>query len=204
MVVLVTGGIGSGKSVVCRMLTEKYGIPVYEADSRVKQLYAEHAVLLSEIERTLGVSLRDMNGRFISSLLADIIFKNINALNKVEAVLFPILKNDFREWMGRQECGIVAFESATALEKEQFADLGDLVVLVDAPMEVRLKRAIERDGLSEEAVKARMRTQALMNALSEGRTDPRVDFVLRNDSTQAELETRLADFMAKYGLTKKL
>ena len=203
-VLVVTGGIGSGKSYVCRILEEKYGIPVYEADIRAKRLYNEYPGMLDSIEETLGVILRNDDGVFAPHLLADVIFNDAEALKKVEDILFPVLMNDFNAWAEKQGTQIVAMESATLLEKSQFDGFGDITVLVDAPVDVRLARAMSRDGASKEKIMARMQAQSLMNALSNGATTTKVDHVLLNDSSEADLETKLDDFIEKYALTKML
>ena len=69
-VLVITGGIGSGKSMACRYLHSQYGWPVYEADTRVKELYASHPTLLSDIEAALGTDLRDADGVFNPKILA--------------------------------------------------------------------------------------------------------------------------------------
>ena len=202
-VLVVTGGIGSGKSLVCRMLAEK-GIPVYEADRRAKQLYVEVPSMLDDMEAALGVRLRDSKGDFVASSLAEVIFRDQDALNKVEDILFPVMKKDFADWAAAHGKEVVAFESATVLEKPQFDGLGDIVLLVDAPVQLRMSRAVSRDGVSEEKIQARMKAQSLMNRLSEGETDPRIDQVLVNDSTEAELRRKLDEFIEIYALTKML
>ena len=90
-VLIVSGGIGSGKSTVCRMLENDYGIPVYEADKRVKELYIECPLLLQDIESLLGGSFRNESGDFHPSLLAARIFSDSDALQRVESVVFPVL-----------------------------------------------------------------------------------------------------------------
>lgn len=202
-VVVVTGGIGSGKSLVCRMLAEK-GIPVYEADKRAKLLYVEVPSMLDGIEASLGVRLRDSNGDFVPAILAEVIFRDKTALKKVEDILFPVMKKDFARWSEAQGKEVTAFESATVLEKPQFDGFGDIVLLVDAPVEVRSSRAMQRDGVSEEAIMMRQKAQPMMNRLSQGETDPRIDHVLLNDSTEEELERKLDEFIEKYELTKML
>ena len=191
-VLVITGGIGSGKSAVCRILSENGLCRQYNADSRVKALYTESPGLLSSIEEMLGCGLRDENEDFIPSRLAERIFSDPGALAAVEALVFPALIDDFRTFA--QSCRdseeIVVFESATILEKPCFDGFGDKVVLVDAPMELRLERACSRDGADPEAVKARMANQKLMNALSGGASDPRIDAVIVNDSTFEVLEER--------------
>ena len=202
-VLVVTGGIGSGKSLVCRMLAEK-GIPVYEADRRAKQLYVEVPSMLDDMEAALGVRLRDSKGDFVASSLAEVIFRDQDALNKVEDILFPVMKKDFADWAAAHGKEVVACESATVLEKPQFDGFGDIVLLVDAPVQLRMSRAVSRDGVSEEKIQARMKAQSLMNRLSEGETDPRIDQVLVNDSTEAELRRKLDEFIEIYALTKML
>lgn len=203
-VLVVTGGIGSGKSVVCSILKERYGMPVYEADLRAKQLYVEVPEMLDDMETKLGVSLRNSSGEFVPSLLAEIIFNDSDALRLVEDMLFPVLMKDFADWAERQDCEVVAFESATVLEKQQFEGFGDLVLLIAAPVQLRLSRAMERDKASREKIQARISLQSSMNMLSDGHEDSRVDFVLKNDSSFENLELHLKEFMEKYSLTKML
>ena len=203
-ILIVTGGIGSGKSLVCRILTDKYGIPVYEADSRVKALYSEMPQMLEDIEDTLGHSFRNGSGEFVAKKLADVIFTDKSALHKVEEILFPYLKEDFSIWAEKQGTGVVAFESATVLEKPMFDGFGDMVLLVDAPVELRLKRACSRDRLEESRVMDRMAAQPLMNQLSEGGRCDRVDHTIVNDSDLDSLYEKLGYFIEKYELTKML
>ena len=94
-VLIVTGGIGSGKSQVCRILKEKYGFPVYEADIRAKALYVEIPEMLDDIEAAVGTCIRSDSGAFVPKMLADVIFTDADALRKVEDIVFPKLKEDF-------------------------------------------------------------------------------------------------------------
>ena len=203
-ILVVTGGIGSGKSQVCRLLKERFRVPVYEADKRAKELYAEHPEILDTIESDLNAAVRNEEGEFVPKMLADIIFSDPSALLKVENILFPAMKRDFSEWAESKNVDLVAFESATILEKPQFSGFGDFVLLVDAPISLRLKRAAERDCAEIDRIKARMDAQKLMNRLSEGGVDERIDYVIKNDLTLADLAGKLTEFMGKYGLTKML
>lgn len=197
-VLAVTGGIGSGKSEVCRILAENGLILQYNADSRAKALYLECPGLLDEIEKTLGCQFRDDDGTFIPSRLAAVIFSDGAALEKVEALLFPEMIRDFHRVMAEAaEDQIVVFESATFLEKKQFDGFADIVLLVDAPFEMRLERACRRDGASREAIMARMKSQKLMNELSEGHEDPRISYKVLNDGTTQELEQKVLRVLTK-------
>ena len=191
-VLAVTGGIGSGKSEVCRILS-RHGLHMqYNADARAKALYTECPGLLDAIENALGCVLRSEDGTFVPSALASVIFTDKAAMEKVEALLYPEMIRDFHRVMAQaSEDQTVVFESATFLEKKQFDGFADIVLLVDAPFEVRLERACARDEASKEAVLARMRCQTLMNALSEGHCDPRIDYRVLNDGTRQELEEKV-------------
>ena len=203
-VLIVSGGIGSGKSLVSKMLSDSYGIPVYEADSRAKALYDEVPAMLSAIESELGIVLRDDNGVFVPQRLAEVIFSDSLALKKVEDILFPQLQSDFSRWAQAQEREVVALESATLLEKSEFDGFGDIVLVVDAPRSLRLSRACCRDGADESRIQARMAAQPMMNMISDGGNSERVDYVIKNDSTVEDLQLRLSEFIEKYGLTKML
>ena len=195
-VLVVTGGIGSGKSVVCRILAEN-GFPLqYNADARAKELYNECPQLLIDIEESLGISCRDSDGRFVPAALAARIFSDKAALEKVEQLLFPVMMADFEAFVNKAgENEYVVFESATLLEKPYFDGFGDKILLVDAPMEMRLERAAARDGASREVIQARMQNQKHMNALSDGAMDPRIDIVLKNVGTTEELKKELLNIL---------
>ena len=196
-ILVITGGIGSGKSEVCRILKETYACGVYNADEKVKSLYDTHQTLLSDIENALGTILKDDEGRFLPSLLAERIFSDRMQLELVESMVFPVLVKDFYEWMqDYKDDSFVVFESATILEKPQFIGFGDCTVLVKAPYDLRLSRAAERDGSRVDA-EARMSRQVLMNRLSEGGEDERIDFVLDNSGSMDELERKIRDLVAK-------
>ena len=197
IVLIVTGGIGSGKSEVCRIL-EQIGLDCqYNADMKVKALYTGCSGLLDKIENGLGCCLRDEDGCFIPSRLAERIFSDKDALAFVENLVFPALIDDFEEHC-RKNAGkeVVIFESATILEKPQFEGFGDKVILVDAPLSLRMERACARDGVCRDAITARMSNQKLMNALSQGETDARIDAVIINDGAIDILEERIEKTMS--------
>jgi len=197
-ILVITGGIGSGKSVACSILEEKFGWKVYAADTKVKQLYMSHPTLLSEIERDMGMSLRNTQGDFIPHYLAERIFSDREALEKVESRVFPVLMEDFEKWKAdNSHCDVLILESATILEKPQLAALGDYKVIIDAPFELRMKRASERDGVTVEKVRMRGRNQTLMNEVSRGVRADMADEVIVNDGDMAEFEEKLLDLRKK-------
>ncbi len=202
MTIVVTGGIGSGKSLVCSILCERYGIPVYEADIKVKSLYDTDPGLIEAVEHIAGKNLRDTEGRFVPSLLAEVIFDDPVKLHEVEQIVFPALKNDYSDWLDtHSDCRHHIFESATILEKHQFDGFGDIVLLVDAPVLLRLDRAASRDGSDRDRILSRMKNQTLMNRLSEGDSDQRVNHVIWNVGSYSELVSKVDDFVINYRLT---
>ena len=204
MILIVTGGIGSGKSEVCRILRDSFGYRIYEADRKAKELYCRFPDLIERIEKALDCRIRTEYGEFAPSLLAERIFTDKEALAEVENILFPYLLKDFDEFC-KASSGPVIMESATVLEKPQFDGIGDAVILVDAPYELRLKRASLRDSSPVEKIAARMANQKLMNAFSDGsiHTYPedsvwgkalkRVNLIIKNDGSTQKLEADVKD-----------
>lgn len=190
-VIVVTGGIGSGKSASCRFLNERFGWPVYNADKRVKDLYLTHPVLLDRVELALGKKIRDPGGSFSPSALAKEIFSDRKSLEMVEELVFPVLLDDFERW--KSSCGgsCVILESATILEKPLLKDSGDVVLVIDAPVAIRAARAAARDGISVDDVRLRMKNQPLMNGISEGLEVLPDVTVIMNDASEEKLYEKL-------------
>ena len=194
--VIITGGIGSGKSEVCRIFAGLGVKAIYNADSRVKTLYCSVSGLLEEIEEALKVNLRTQDGCFCPSSLAKVIFSDTDALRTVEDMVFPYLKEDFNAWIKDfTEEKIVLFESATILEKEEFDGFGDYVIFVDAPAELRKSRAAGRDKCSEERIEERMKHQARMESFYA--FQDKVDYLLVNSGTYDELEKKVKELCNK-------
>ena len=193
-VIIISGGIGSGKSTVCKILCDQFGWPVYEADNRVKELYLQHDGLLNDIESALGESFRDEKGVFMPSSLAARIFMDNKALETVESYVFPVLMNDFCSWKeGHADKEHVILESATILEKPQLSGIGDYVIVVDAPIEVRVDRAALRGQTTKEVIRKRIECQPLMNSISEGNVPEGIDHVIINDSDLESLTEKVVN-----------
>ena len=178
---LVTGGIGSGKSAVCSYLQEQ-GIPVYDSDAAVKRLYAEDPALLPALEALFGTSLRLADGSLDRRKLAALLFSDREAMGRLESVVFPAVLRDFTAWRDQQQAPFVVLESAIAQQKPLFDDAYDAVLLVTAPETQRLERASRRDGADPEAIRSRMAFQ---------RFDPMMaDVVVNNDLDPATMRYR--------------
>lgn len=204
-VVVISGGIGSGKTTVCRVLNETYGWPVYEADHKVKELYLSHPTLLTDIEKRLGLSCRDEIGTFIPQILAAKIFTDVESLAAVESMVFPVLAADFQKWKQEHpDTEFYVLESATILEKPELVSLGDFVVVVDAPMDVRTARAALRNGVSIDEIINRAKMQKLMNSISSGDIPEVVDYVIDNSGSPSDLVFKIAELVEFLRRTKML
>ena len=136
---LVTGGIGSGKSEVCRHLSRR-GFPVYDCDSRCKALYDDVPGLRDRIESELGIPFCRLS----------VIFEDDKKREKLESIVFPLLLEDISLWKSGIDAGRCFIESATALSKKAFDEVYDDVWIVKAGYCARLARnskVAQRDGL---------------------------------------------------------
>lgn len=193
MIIVLTGGIGSGKSAAAEILNKVYGYPVYQADAAVKRLYLTDDNLLTDIESDAGRSFRDAQGAFSPSLMAEYIFTVPGAVEMVEARVFPVLVKDFEAWQSGNE--VVVFESATILEKPYFQGFGDAVIIVDAPLGLRIERAMSRDGASRAKIDERVVRQKMMNDISLGRYVPKDVYICRNKGSLSQLQDNLNEII---------
>jgi dephospho-CoA kinase len=152
----VTGGIGSGKSVVCSIF-RNLEIPVYDADREAKRIIAEDPGVRRELVHRFGEQVfRD--SKLDRRYLAERIFSDPDARLFVNGVVHPRVWEDFREWLGRQEGPYVIEEAALLFESGAWKEM-DFNILVTAGEEIRTGRIMKRDGLKREDVLARMASQ---------------------------------------------
>ena len=112
----ITGGIGSGKTTLCRML-EKRGVPVYEADARTKALYDSDPSLIPALEQALGVTLRGEDGKMDRGRLAGMLFADSRVRETVEAIVHPKVLEDFLAWREAVEKEHLVIFPMNTLEK---------------------------------------------------------------------------------------
>lgn len=153
----ITGGIGSGKSTVCDMLRQR-GVPVYDSDFRAKQLMSDSEELRRQLVAAFGAECYNAEG-LNRRYLAQQVFGNEEALQRLNAIVHPAVRNDFRQWAGEQRSAYVVLESAILFEAE-FDNEVDTTLAVLAPQELRVERTMQRDGVSREEVLRRMEHQA--------------------------------------------
>ena len=175
----VSGGIGSGKSVVSRLLG-LLGIPVFDCDREAKALYDSDAQLKKQLLVRFGEGLYP-EGRFASRALAQIIFEDPLARREVEQMVHPAVLRRFDQWKQQQGRPLVALESAI-LFSSGFDKFCTDILWVDAPEEERLQRIVQRDGATREEAMRRIEAQR-NNTPPEGSRVYRID----NSADQALL-----------------
>jgi dephospho-CoA kinase len=152
----LTGGIGCGKSVVARLF-EVMGFPVYDSDWHAKQLMQSDHLLREDLMSEFGTSIF-INGVLNRQHLAALVFEAPDRLKILNQLVHPAVKTDFLEWEEKQHSSLVFLESAILFES-QFSLLMDSIVVVVAPLELRIERVVQRDGVTKEAVLRRMANQ---------------------------------------------
>ncbi|MFI3295473.1 MAG: dephospho-CoA kinase [Rikenellaceae bacterium] len=152
--VALSGGIGSGKSTVA-LVFEMMGVPIYYSDQRARGLM--NGVLREQIVGLFGERAyigSELNNRYISSL----VFSDRELLGQLNGIVHPAVVSDFLSWAETQHSPFVMIETALLLESG-IDRIVDSIVAVTAPKELRIERVVKRDGISREAVCARIKAQ---------------------------------------------
>jgi dephospho-CoA kinase len=152
----VTGGIGSGKTSVCRVFNV-LGVPVFSADTRAKEIMDQDVEIMGGINALAGKSMY-AGGTLDRMGLASLIFNNPDILGKVNALIHPVVFDHFVKWMNEQAAPYVIMEAAILFETGRARQL-DRTATVIAPAEERIDRVIKRNKLTREQVIERMRNQ---------------------------------------------
>jgi dephospho-CoA kinase len=175
----VTGGIGSGKSLICKIFS-CLGVPVYDADSRAKSIMTSDDVLTERIKATFGDGSYDTNGSLNRSFLASEVFSSNDKLEKLNQLVHPRVQLDFENWVeGNKMQPYVVKEAALLLESGSYKKL-DQIIVVSSPVDVRMQRVLARDRhRSESDIR-----QIMSNQISEEEKIKKAHFVILNDETQ--------------------
>ena len=170
----ITGGIGSGKSVVSRLLGIM-GIPVYISDIEAKRITQTDPVIRRGLCDLVGQDVFQ-GGELNRSLLASYMFGHQDHVRKVNEIIHPQVKEDFRQWAARLKSELLVGMESAILVEAGFKDEVDFLVMVYAPLEVRVERAVKRDCSSRELVMKRIEAQ-----MSDEVKRSHADFVIVND-----------------------
>ncbi|MBW3544512.1 MAG: dephospho-CoA kinase [Bacteroidetes bacterium] len=171
----ITGGIGAGKSTVCKVFAA-LGIPVYDADSRAKLVLVEDSVLREEIKRYFGEQAYLEDGSLNRSWLAAQVFDKPEQLEMLNGLVHPSVGLDFEQWYAHQQAPYILKEAALLFESGAYKAL-DAVITVTAPEALRLRRTLLRD-----TARSRSQVEAIMQRqLPEEERVSRAQFRLIND-----------------------
>ena len=174
----ITGGIGSGKSYISHLLSSVMNIPVYDCDREAKRLTADSPAIRQALQQVVGPDVYDEHG-LVKQRLAAYLFASQEHAERINAIIHPAVRNDFRQWQQHQSSTVVAMESAILYESGFHTEV-DCVLYVDAPAELRLQRAMARDNAKREQIEARMQMQQTANFRGQA------DAVILNDGVSDE------------------
>lgn len=180
-VVGITGGIGSGKSTVCRLF-ELLGVPVFYSDDEAKTLY-EDAKIRTRVVRLFGKRVLDKSKRIDKNKLAQIVFSDKTLLSKLNSIIHPGVRRKFIAWKKKHKgAKMVLKEAAIMIESGAYKDL-DYLISIKSPKELRIKRLLSKGNLSLADIEKRIREQ-----ISDKEREKYSDAVIVNDEHHSLIE----------------
>lgn len=154
----ITGGIGSGKTTVCRVF-EVLGIPVFYADDAAKSIMHTNARLREDIIKGFGKDSYTVNGDLDRKYIAAIVFSNKEQLVKLNALIHPAVFRAFKSWVGEQKDVPYVLKEAALLFESDAYKMCDQSILVKSPEALKFERIMVRDQITLEEVRLRMDRQ---------------------------------------------
>ncbi len=191
LLVGLTGGIGSGKSIVAKIF-ESLGVPIFDADNEAKSIINNNADVVKEVVAEFG-EVYD-HGKLNANKMAQFVFSDKEALEKLNNIIHPKVKENFENWIEKNnQAPILIKEAAILIETGTYQQM-DKIILVIAPEDLRIRRVMERDGVQKKEVLKRMKNQ-----FSDEEKLNFADYILNND----EKELLLPQIIDLYHALKK-
>lgn len=179
----ITGGIGSGKTTVCKIF-EVLGIPVFYADPEAKNIMVKDELLIAGIKETFGEESYFSDGTLNNKHIAGIVFNDEAELKKLNALVHPAVFRAFDTWEKQMPASTpYTLKEAALLFESGSYKMCDMNILVTAPLEIKISRVMQRDGISAEQVRARMDKQ-----LSDEEKVKLADYSIINDEKNSIIE----------------
>ena len=172
----ITGGIGSGKTYVASVF-QSLGIPIFNADIQAKKIMTSSRKLIKLLKEEFGNDIykdSDLN----KEKLASIVFSNSDKLQKLNSLVHPIVKEELNSWCKKQTSTYIIKEAAILFESNSHIGL-DAVICVSAPLDLRMKRLLNRDDYSEKEIKKRIENQ-----ISQEEKEKLSDYIIVNDEKE--------------------
>ncbi|MFA5419761.1 MAG: dephospho-CoA kinase [Bacteroidales bacterium] len=173
----ITGGIGSGKTTVCKFF-EILGIPVFTADTEAKTLMNSSSLIRDQLVLTFGDHIYLPNRSLDRKKLAQLIFDSPDLLEKVNSIVHPEVRTHFLRWVAKQSSPYIVYEAAIMFESG-FYTMMDFNILVTAPEEVRIERVMAREDTTRADVKRRISRQ-----WADPEKIKRADYILNNNNEE--------------------
>jgi len=196
----ITGGIGSGKTTVCKIF-QTLEIPVYYADIEAKNMLQKNREVKNAVKKLLGIEAYYRNGRPNKTYIAQKIFKDKKLLERMNAIIHPAVKLDGDKWFENQKKTIpkppFALKEAALLVENGSFKLFDKIIVVTCPENIRIKRVMSRDNVTEAII-----LQRLANQLPESEKIAVADYVIINDGKTALIPQVYAVFKEILGVKK--
>jgi dephospho-CoA kinase len=192
----ITGGIGSGKTTACSLF-EKLGVPVYYADDRARWIQNNDPELIEAIKEVFGKDIY-VNGNLDRTSLGKIVFSDKNKLDALNTLVHPAVFKDANDWQEKQKIAGAAYtlkEAALLFETGSYKTL-DKIIVVSAPLDLRIERVMLRDNLNKDEVLKRIENQ-----MPQEEKEKMADFVLNNtdlDKLEKEVKQLHQLIMEKY------
>lgn len=186
----LTGGIGSGKSTVSKILISK-GFSVYNSDNRAKWLMNNNDNLKSNIISIFGNQSyikESLNRKYISSK----VFNDSLKLKELNNLVHPLVALDFNNWLSNQNTNDIVFKEAAILIESGAHKEMDKIIVVACPKNIRIERVLKRDGNNSESVDKRMQNQ-----MSENEKINYADFVINNSGSKSDLLKELESVISE-------
>lgn len=175
----ITGGIGSGKSLVCRIF-HMLGVPVYDADSQAKKLMTTDGILIDEIKKEFGSLSYDEGGTLNRALISKAVFNEPEKLTKLNSLVHPRVAEDYNRWISEQSGANYCLKEAALMFESESYRLLDKIIVVTAPDEQRIKRVMQRDPQRSRADVENI----IKNQMAQEEKNKRADFVIKNDESE--------------------
>ena len=172
----ITGGMGAGKSVICDLF-KVIGIPVFNSDITAKIIIKSDVEIKKQLIKYFSCDIYLSNGEINKPLFSDMIFNNKEAISFVNSIVHPAVHRSFNRWIDNQKGNpYVLYESAIIYESSVNLML-DKVIVVSSPIEIRIKRVMERDSVTLSKVEERIKNQWSQNRIVE-----LADYLIVNDN----------------------
>jgi dephospho-CoA kinase len=188
----LTGGIGSGKSAVARLLAKR-GAVVVDADRIAREVVEPGTPGLAAVVEAFGQDVLRPDGTLDREQLGTVVFADQDALRRLNAIVHPLVGARSAQLVAAAPAGSVLVNDVPLLVENKLAGNYDLVLVVEAPGEVRIARLVRDRGMTTEAAEARIGAQA-----SDDERRAVADVVIANDGTLDELRERVDAFWAEY------